>query len=66
MIKGLAFVGAKYSGKEKIITAGTIAIAAAAGKEIKPPAIGNKVRYIAGEEHTVRGIAHILSAATVE
>ena len=66
MIKGLAFVGAKYSRKEKIITAGTIAIAAAAGKEIKPPAIGNKVRYIAGEEHTVRGIAHILSVATVE
>ena len=63
MIKGLGLIGANYGGDDKIVMVAPIDIAAAAAEEIGTPANGQKVRYVASDEHTANETAHILGAA---
>ncbi len=63
MIKGLGFIGANYSGDNKIVMVAPRDIAAAAAEETETPAIGFKVRYVASDEHTANETAHILGIA---
>lgn len=63
MIKGTGFIGANYGGDDRIVMAHPRDIAAAAAEEIEISATGEKVRYVASDEHTANEIAHILGAA---
>jgi uncharacterized protein YbjT (DUF2867 family) len=63
MIKGQGFIGANYGGDDKIVMAAPKDIAAAAAEEIGAPVNGQKVRYVASDEHTANETAHILGAA---
>ena len=63
MIKRLSFIGANYGGDDKIVMVAPIDIATSAAEEIGTPVNGQKVRYVASDEHTANEIAHILGAA---
>lgn len=63
MIKGLGFIGANYGGDDKLVMVAPSDIAAVAAEEIETPATGQKVRYVASDEHTANEAAHILGAA---
>ncbi len=63
MIKGAGFIGANYGDDDKMVMVHPRDIAAAATEEIETTATGNKVRYVASDEHTANQAAEILGTA---
>ena len=63
MIKGMGFIGTNYGGDDKIVMVHPKDIAAAAAEEIEVTAAGNKIRYVASDEHTANEVAQSLGVA---
>lgn len=63
MIKEAGFIGANFGGDDKILLVDPADIAAVAAEEMVTPATGNRLRYIASDEHTASETAQILGAA---
>ncbi|MEO6914454.1 MAG: NmrA family NAD(P)-binding protein [Chitinophagaceae bacterium] len=63
MIKIAGFIGTNFGGDDKVSMVAPADIAAAAVEEIEAADTGNRVRYVASDEHTCSEIAAILGAA---
>ena len=62
MIKGQGLIAANYGGDDKIPMVAPSDIAAAAAAELEAPH-GERVRYVASDEHTANEVAQTLGAA---
>ncbi len=63
MIKQAGIIGANYGGDDKLVMVAPADIAAVAAEELTAAATGNKVRYVASDEHTCSEAARIIGKA---
>jgi len=63
MIKNAGFIGANFGGEDKVTLVSPIDIAAVAAQELEKTVAGERIRYVASDEHTCNEIAGILGAA---
>lgn len=63
MIKSAGFIGTNFGGDDKVSMVAPEDIATAAFEEIETTSTGNKIRYVASDEHSCNEIATILGEA---
>lgn len=63
MIKNAGFIGANFGGEDKVTLVSPVDISAVAAQELEKPIAGERIRYVASDEHTCHEIAGILGAA---
>lgn len=63
MIKAQGIMGANFGGDDKLVMVSPLDIAAAAAEELTATNNGNKVRYIASDEHSCNEVARLIGEA---